>query len=120
MVSIGSMTSEAFYLRQTIPGSLKVIRGQGMPSYRHHQPGDLYVRLNVAFPDSIDPAKISYLENVLPPRRPLPSFPPNIHIEEASLDDLDARQQSNASRKANGEDMDDDGGEEPRVQCANQ
>jgi DnaJ family protein A protein 2 len=35
--------------------SLKVISGQGMPSYRHHELGDLYVQIKVNFPASIDP-----------------------------------------------------------------
>jgi len=100
-------------------GSMKVIRGQGMPSYRHHEPGDLFVRLNVAFPDHIDPAKIPLLEQALPPRKPLPTFPKNYHIEEVDLTDLDARQQKVAEKNADGMDEDEDGGE-PRVQCANQ
>jgi len=79
----------------------------------------MYVRLNVAFPDTIDPAMISHLEAVLPPRRPVATFPNNVHLEEVQLDDLDARQQNNATRRANGDEMEEDG-DEPRVQCANQ
>ncbi|KAG8996028.1 Type I HSP40 co-chaperone [Tulasnella sp. JGI-2019a] len=101
-------------------GALKIIAGQGMPSHRHHEPGDLYVRLNVAFPDHVDPAVIPLFEQALPPRRPLPTLPKNIEVEEVHLTDLDARQQKTAQRA--GDDMDEDeGGEgEPRVACANQ
>ncbi|NXD32449.1 MAS5 protein, partial [Spelaeornis formosus] len=50
------------------PGSVKVIPGQGMPSYRHHELGDLVVQINVKFPDSLDPAALAPLESILPPR----------------------------------------------------
>lgn len=90
-----------------------------MPSYRHHEMGDLFVRLNVAFPEHIDPALIPHLEQALPPRRELQKFPPTIHLEEVDLGELDARQQKTASRQDNDMDDDEEGGE-PRVQCANQ
>ncbi|KAG8944866.1 Type I HSP40 co-chaperone [Tulasnella sp. 424] len=101
-------------------GALKVIRGQGMPSQRHHELGDLFVRCNVKFPDSIDPAVVPELEKALPPRAPVQTFAPNVMVEEVDMTDLDAKQQTRAG-KASGEDMDDDEeGGEPRVQCAQQ
>ncbi|KAF8326097.1 uncharacterized protein EI90DRAFT_3071484 [Cantharellus anzutake] len=104
-------------------GVVKVIRGQGMPSYRHHEMGDLYVNLKVAFPEHIPPAAIPHLEAALPPRRPIQPTPKAKHIEEVELSDLDARQQKEQARRGlNGDTddgMDEDGGE-PRVQCANQ
>jgi len=103
-------------------GQLKVIRGQGMPSQRHHELGDLYVRVKIAFPDFIAPEAIPHLEAALPPRRPPQPTPKATHIEEVDLSDLDARQQKEqAKREMNGGDeaMDEDEGE-PRVQCANQ
>ncbi|EEB98026.1 hypothetical protein MPER_02543, partial [Moniliophthora perniciosa FA553] len=42
-------------------GDLKVIHGQGMPSQRHHEPGDMYVKLTVSFPDSIPQESIPLL-----------------------------------------------------------
>lgn len=103
-------------------GVLKVIRGQGMPSYRHHEMGDLYVRIKVAFPEHIPPESIPHLEAALPPRRPIQPTTKAKHVEEVELSDLDARQQKEQARRElnGGEDeaMDEDG--EPRVQCANQ
>ncbi|KZT58967.1 hypothetical protein CALCODRAFT_481899 [Calocera cornea HHB12733] len=99
-------------------GAVKVIHGQGMPSRRHHDFGDLYVRLKVNFPESIDPAVIPLLEQALPPRMPTEKFPKNIHLEETVLAEPDARQQ-----RATAEDMDVDEEEDgagPRVQCQNQ
>jgi len=103
-------------------GSLKVIHGQGMPSYRHHEMGDLYARIKVVFPEHIPPESIPHLEAALPPRKPLQPTPKARHIEEVELSDLDPLQQKEQARRElnGGEDdaMEEDG--EPRVQCANQ
>ena len=58
------------------------------------------------------------LEQALPPRKPLPTFPKNVHLEEVEISELDARQAKAAQNKQEMEDDDGDG--EPRVQCANQ
>jgi DnaJ family protein A protein 2 len=96
-------------------GELKVIHGQGMPSQRHHEPGDLYVKISVKFPDSIDPSAIPLLERALPPRKPVEKFDKNVILEEVTLDDADTR-----SRPGLQDDAMDEDQEEPRVQCANQ
>ncbi|KAL0947225.1 hypothetical protein HGRIS_013342 [Hohenbuehelia grisea] len=95
-------------------GEIKVIRGQGMPSQRHHELGDMIVKINVQFPDSIDPEVVPLLEKALPPRQPIESYGKGVTLEEVNLDDLDMRH-SNMSDDAMDEDHD-----EPRVQCANQ
>jgi DnaJ homolog subfamily A member 2 len=96
-------------------GEVKVIHGQGMPSQRHHEPGDLYVKLSVKFPDTIDPASIPLLERALPSRTPVEKFGKNIVLEEVTLDDADTRSRGGIQNEAMDEDRD-----EPRVQCANQ
>ncbi|PPQ81596.1 hypothetical protein CVT26_013571 [Gymnopilus dilepis] len=96
-------------------GELKVIHGQGMPSQRHHEPGDLYVKLNVKFPDTIDPSAIPLLERALPPRKPVEKFDKNVIIEDVTLDDVDTRTRGSLHDEPMDEDHD-----EPRVQCANQ
>jgi len=98
-------------------GQTKVIQGQGMPSVRHHEPGDLFVHFSVLFPDQIDPSVVPHLEAALPARTPIPKFPKGLHMEEVDLSDLDARQQ----RFANGPDSMDEDEERPAgVQCAQQ
>ena len=87
-----------------------------MPSQRHHEPGDLFVRITVKFPDSINPEVIPLLEQALPPRQPVEKFPSSIHLEEVELDEVDQRQRERAA----GEDAMDEDDEHPRVQCANQ
>lgn len=99
--------------------SLKVIPGEGMPSQRHHEPGDLFVRVQVRFPDSVPPEAIPLLEQALPPRPPLPKFPKGVALEEAEAAEADARQLEYAEA-GDAMDEDEDGEGEPRVQCANQ
>ncbi|KAJ7349432.1 hypothetical protein DFH08DRAFT_743556 [Mycena albidolilacea] len=97
-------------------GDLKVIHGQGMPSQRHHEPGDMYIKLTVHFPESIDPAAIPMLEKALAPRKPIETFAKNIVLDEVSLDDVDTRSRGGMRD----DDRMEEDGDEPRVQCANQ
>jgi DnaJ family protein A protein 2 len=86
-----------------------------MPSQRHHELGDLYIKFSIKWPERIDPEKIHLLEEVLPPRRALPKSPRGVHVDEVTMSDVDPRQE----RAMQEESMDEDDGE-PRVQCANQ
>ncbi len=86
-----------------------------MPSYRHHEPGDLYVKLNVKFPDTIGVSALPLLERALPPRKPIEKFEKSVILEEAILEDVDTRSSGGIREEAMDEDRD-----EPRVQCANQ
>lgn len=107
------------------PGTVKVLRGQGFPSVRHHEPGDLYVNLSVAFPDTLPLDSIPLLEKALPARRALPKLDSKIDVEDADMDDMNERE----ARKARGNgasgpggmemDEDDEEGAQPHVQCAN-
>jgi DnaJ family protein A protein 2 len=97
-------------------GDHKVIYGQGMPSRRHHEPGDMYVRIQVKFPESIATSSIPLLERALPARKLIEKFPKNVQLEEVHLDEPDVRTKADAMR----EDAMDEDQEEPRVQCANQ
>ncbi|KAG9949156.1 uncharacterized protein M437DRAFT_42512 [Aureobasidium melanogenum CBS 110374] len=113
------------------PGEIKVIRGQGMPSYRHHDFGNLYIQFDVKFPEVLTSAdgqpmtdeQKAALESVLPPRSPQNVPPPDAMTEDFSLDKVDSnREGARAQRAAMGDDEDDEmhgaGGE--RVQCASQ
>ena len=88
-----------------------------MPSQRHHEPGDLYVKIDVKFPDAVDPNSIPILERALPPRKPMETYEKNILLEEVHLDDADTRSRANGGF-AGDDRMEED--TEPRVQCANQ
>ncbi|AFR93444.1 chaperone regulator [Cryptococcus neoformans] len=102
------------------PDALKIISGQGMPSYRHHELGDLYVRLTVEFPNTIPVENIPLLEKALPARKAMPKFNKKIHIDEVVLSEPNERHAKNAAtgEDEDMEDEDDDG--RPGVQCAQQ
>jgi len=112
------------------PGKIKVIRGQGMPSYRHHDFGNLYIQFDVKFPEKItgpdgegamSPKMVKALESILPPRNAGPQPPADAMIDDFTLEDVDPTRESARARGATMEDDEDEmhaGGE--RVQCASQ
>ncbi|CEQ39617.1 SPOSA6832_01177 [Sporobolomyces salmonicolor] len=110
------------------PGSLKVIPGQGMPSYRHHEMGDLVVKLDVTFPDHLDPEALAPLEQILPPRPELETFGKDKdgHLDEVEMVDASERKTKSGMGGPGGYgddamDTDDEGqGGGPQVQCQNQ
>jgi DnaJ family protein A protein 2 len=55
------------------PGAIKMIAGKGMPSYRHHDYGNMIVNFEVDFPKPYfaTPEQLTALEQVLPPRKKL-------------------------------------------------
>ena len=101
-----------------------MIRGQGMPSYRHHDFGNLYIQFDVKFPPSNfnSHEKIALLESVLPPRKPQAQPPSDAMVEDFALEDVDASGQRRA-QGATGMDEDDEDGVPQgaeRMQCASQ
>lgn len=99
-----------------------------MPSYRHHDFGNMYVQFNVKFPDknwTQDPSAFEALRKVLPPPS-LTNVPPSEEMSEpANLEDIDNAQGARAfGLGADGmpmEEDDDDGHPHAeRVQCASQ
>lgn len=101
------------------PNSLRVVEGQGMPSYRHHDNGNLYIRFLVDFPakDWTTPDKIAMLENVLP-ARPKTKLPKGAHSEVCEMADVDPMQEARAQGAAGGDGDEDEEGGQPGVQCA--
>lgn len=100
-------------------GAIKAILGEGMPRYKNpYEKGKLIVQFLVKFPESIDPAVIGHLEQLLPPR-PEVSLPSD--AEEVVLTNVDYdrhSRQARARRHVYDEDDDDDRPEGPHVQCA--
>lgn len=103
------------------PGMVKVIPNEGMPAYRHHNHGNLFVKFTVEFPNNnwTDAETIAKLETILPARQPLPSFGDK-HIDEVVMADADAYQTSRGHGHAHDEDDEDDPRGAPGVQCAQQ
>lgn len=102
-----------------------------MPSFRHHDYGNLYIQFEVKFPSrlngpdgesSMTPEQVKALESVLPPRIPGRLPPPDAMQDEYQVEDVDPTREGGAARAMNAMDEDDDdmhpGAE--RVQCASQ
>ncbi|KAG6995467.1 mitochondrial protein import protein mas5 [Physcia stellaris] len=106
------------------PGEIKMIRGQGMPSMRHHDFGNLYVQFDVKFPPEMfnTPEKIQMLEQILPPRKETIQPPPDAMIDDFALEAVDQGGQRRAQGATQMEEDEEDGvphGAE-RMQCASQ
>ena len=102
-----------------------MIRGQGMPSPRHHDFGNLYVQFDVKFPDprwTEDPTVFESLRKSLPAPAVTNIPPREAMTEVADLEDMDpigARAFHGDSNMGD----DDEDGERPegeRVQCSAQ
>lgn len=87
-----------------------------MPSHRHHNNGNLYIKLNVKFPDTLSTEQMAALEKALPPRKPLEKINPKHEVEEVFLEEPTDRQRSGAEAMDEDDDEDMRGG--PGVQCA--
>ena len=101
-----------------------MIRGQGMPSLRHHDFGNLYIQFDVKFPSPgfNTPEKLALLEQILPERKPQALPPTDAMIEDFLLEDVDQSGQRRAQGATSTEEEDEDGvpqGAE-RMQCASQ
>ena len=101
------------------PGDMKVLRGQGMPSYRHHEMGDLYVNLSVKFPDSLSEEQLQALEKALPARPAPAALSKDLDVEDVVMDSIDEHEAHRArTGPATTGEMEDDEAGGPQVQCA--
>lgn len=101
-----------------------MIRGQGMPSMRHHDFGNLYIRFDVKFPPSMfnSPEKIQLLEDILPPRKVGIEPPVDAMVDDFHLEQVDQGGQRRAQGASGMDEEEEDGvpqGAE-RMQCASQ
>lgn len=106
------------------PGTVKMLRGQGMPSPRHHDMGNLYISFNVKFPEknwTDDQSHFEALRQLLPSAAVEAVPPSDAMTEPVSLEDVDSRG-GGRGFGAGGMDEDDEDGHPhaERVQCASQ
>lgn len=106
------------------PGSVKVVQGQGMPSFRHHDHGNLYIQFDVKFPEKDHLQNLHLLEQVLPPRMEQTHAPADAMVEDFEPEDIDSSEYSQARAQGAAAGMDEDDDDVPagaeRVQCASQ
>lgn len=108
----------------TFLGKIKLVRGQGMPSFRHHDFGNLYIQFDVKFPQKDQLQNLELLEKVLPTRLAQPQPPADSMVEDFELEEVDASEGSQARAHGESQAMDEDDEDVPpgaeRVQCASQ
>lgn len=105
-------------------GAIKAVLGEGMPRYKNpYEKGKLIIEFIVKFPQTIDPAVVGNLEQLLPPRPEVPM--PSMDSEEVFLVDVDLERERASRRRAHRNPYEEDdgrphmmGGEGPSVQCA--
>ncbi|KAJ5403613.1 Mitochondrial protein import protein mas5 [Penicillium cosmopolitanum] len=106
------------------PDAIKVIPGQGMPSFRHHDHGNLYIKFEVEFPKKDQLQNLELLEKVLPQRMEQTQPPADAMVEDFELHDIDGSEPSQARAHGAAGGMDEDDDDVPpgaeRVQCASQ
>src|SRR5271156_5644286 len=93
----------------SLSGAIKVIKVQGMPSFRHHDFGNLYIQFDVKFPDKTELRNIELLENVFPPRAVQNQPAPDAMVEDYDLEDVDPRGQARAQGAVGLEEEDEEG-----------
>jgi DnaJ family protein A protein 2 len=100
-----------------------------MPSFRHHDFGNLYIHFDVKFPEriagpdgtSMTPEMIAGLESILPPRKVPDETPPSdAMVEDFTLEDATAGEGGRSGGQAFDEEDDDLPPGAERVQCASQ
>lgn len=95
-----------------------------MPSFRHHDHGNLYVQFDVKFPEKDQLQNLNLLEQVLPPRMEQPHAPGDAMVEDFELEEVDSSEYSQARAQGAANAMDEDDDDVPpgaeRVQCASQ
>ncbi|KAI9884691.1 MAG: Type I HSP40 co-chaperone [Watsoniomyces obsoletus] len=111
-------------------GEISVIPGQGMPSFRHHDFGDLYIQFEVIMPtmEEFDQdgrvEKMPLLRDILPLPRCIQPVPEDAMRDDYELQMLDPTQQTRAQMGGAGgmtmEDEDGQGAGGERLQCASQ
>jgi DnaJ family protein A protein 2 len=106
--------------------TVKVVRQQGMPSYRHHDFGNLYIQFDVKFPErlgaegSMSKEEIAALESVLPPRVTPAPVPDDAMVDDYPLEDIDPTRESARGMGITDEDDDEMHQGHSGVQCATQ
>lgn len=104
------------------PGMLKVVEGQGMPTYKYSSHGNLFLKFKIKFPPNnfASAEKLKLLESILPPRTSL-QISPDAYVEHVELVDVDPfKHKSKKSSEAYNSDEDDHSSAPHGVQCASQ
>lgn len=101
------------------PNSVKQITGQGMPRYKNpYDRGNLYVKFEVEFPDTLPADICAKLEQLFPAKPKVESV--SMEAEEVSMVEPEYEGRGGSSRRAEAYEEDDDDHARPGIQCAQQ
>ncbi|KAJ8130891.1 hypothetical protein O1611_g2737 [Lasiodiplodia mahajangana] len=95
------------------PDAVKMVRGQGMPSHRHHDFGNMYIQFAVKFPErgwTDNPEAFEALRKILPAPSMEVVPPADAMADVVDLEDLDNSGQARGFGGAAGMDEDDEDG----------
>lgn len=103
------------------PNAIKVVEDMGMPVYKQHGRGNLFLKFSVKFPKLhfVGEDKLKELEAILPPR-PQVEIPAGVEVDECDMVDLDPRKHQARGGRDAYDDDDDEGHGGAGVQCASQ
>ena len=100
---------------------LKAVRGEGMPTLKNpFVKGNLYIVMEIAFPETLDEAAMGELKKILPSPAEKPVDENDHSFELHYVEDMEPAQQGRSSHGAAGEAYDEDDspqGGQPGVQC---
>lgn len=100
-------------------GDLKCVEHEGMPIYKNpFEKGNLFVKFQVEFPESVDPEQIKTIEWCLP-ERPAFVMPEGEHVEEVQLQDFEESRHRPNYHSSDDEDAEGAHGG-PGIQCQTQ
>ena len=101
---------------------LKAVRGEGMPTLENpFVKGNLFILIDIVFPESLEEASMAQLKKVLPAPTDAPVDESDHSYELHYVEDMQPQQGGRGHRNAGGEAYDDDespqGGQQQGVQC---
>ena len=101
---------------------LKAVRGEGMPTLKNpFVKGNLFILIDIVFPESLEEASMAQLKKVLPAPTDAPVDESDHSYELHYVEDMQPQQGGRGHRNAGGEAYDDDespqGGQQQGVQC---
>jgi len=103
---------------------MKAVEGEGLPRLRSpFEHGNLFIIMNIEFPDSLSPAICTQLLKVLPPAKNVVTTPEDADdVEVVELSDIDPLKsyKDNLPEETEDDDEGGEGGGNQRVQCAQQ
>jgi DnaJ family protein A protein 2 len=104
------------------PGEERTIQGEGMPCFKNpFQKGNLHIKFDIVFPESLSSEVVSQLSSLLPPRNKKDNIPKDAIVDEVDLSPkVAANAGGHRSQAYDSDDEEQAGGPGGGVQCRQQ